>query len=358
MVDASLGNARLRCAREPAPAFGDDSCTKCLCRFKGTVGKALKRRRKQLIAKALTKSRPDRSHGVQVAATPLIKRCQKHAFSSGLVICHSAGRVRSEERKQYDMNFLRIAALFVLAMLTIMTSVQSADAQNTVGTITQIQGVANIQRGGATIAAAQNMAIMLHDKIVTEANASLTVGLVDNSSLQLGASSTLTIDESMLVNGVGAPSKVRLLDGDLRTLIVGAMKGSTTTFEVHTPNAIGAVRGTGWLTRYSNSPEPAYANCLQFTTVDVSEGTVHVCNDEKQCKKRECQDLTAGTHIKVACCGFFEASTSSGGGLSTAGTVGLGVAGVGVAAGAGVGIAAGAGAFGSSGSSGPVSAAK
>ena len=115
------------------------------------------------------------------------------------------------------MSSWRITALFAVAMLTIVTAVPAAHAQNTVGTITQLQGVANIQRNGATIAAAQNMPVMLHDKIVTEPNASLTIGMVDNSSLQLGASSTLTIDESVMVNGVGAASKVGLLGGTLHS---------------------------------------------------------------------------------------------------------------------------------------------
>src|SRR5271170_2446470 len=105
----------------------------------------------------------------------------------------------------------KLASLFFLAMLMIVTTTSAARAQSTVGTITQIQGTANIQRNGATIAAATNMPILLHDKISTEANSSLTIGLVDNSSLQLGASSTLTIDNSILVNGVGAPSQVGLL---------------------------------------------------------------------------------------------------------------------------------------------------
>ena len=153
-----------------------------------------------------------------------------------------------------QMKFSRIASLFTLAMLTIATAVPAAHAQNTVGTIAQIQGAAQIQRNGGTIAAAQNMAVMLHDKIVTEPNASLTIGLIDNSSLQLGASATLTIDESVLMNGVGAPSKVGLLGGRLRSIIVGAMRGSSPTFEVHTPNAIRAVRGTDWTENYGEQP--------------------------------------------------------------------------------------------------------
>src|ERR1019366_5149582 len=239
------------------------------------------------------------------------------------------------------MNSLRIAALFGLAMVT---TVPAAHAQNTVGTITQIQGAANIQRGGATIAAAQNMPVLLDDKIVTQPNASLTIGLVDNSSLQLGASSTLTIDESMLVNGVGAPRKVGLLGGHLHSVIVGALRGSSTTFEVNTPNAVGAVRGTEWSEDFSTDPDQKYPDCFRFTNVDVDEGTVQVCNDgqqpgQQQCK-HECRDVTAGHHLKVACCVFEESTT--GGLLWPFGATALGI---GLAGGVGVGIYAGTGGF-------------
>ncbi len=151
------------------------------------------------------------------------------------------------------MSFFRTAALFGLAMLTFVSAVPAAHAQNTVGTITQLQGVANIERNGATTPARMNEPVMLHDKIMTGPNASLTIGLVDKSFLQLTASSTLTIDEGVMVNGVGAPSKVGLLAGDLHSVILGAMRSSSTSFEVHTPNAIGAVRGTDFWVHFDRN---------------------------------------------------------------------------------------------------------
>ena len=229
------------------------------------------------------------------------------------------------------MKVSRIASLLTLAMLTIVAAVPAAHAQNTVGTITQIQGAANIQRSGATIAAVPNMPIMLHDQITTPPNGSLTIGLVDNSSLQLGASSTITIDNSVLVNGVGAPSKVGLLNGDLHTVILGAMRGSSTTFEVNTPNAIGAVRGTDWNEHYDTENRKG---CAQTTKVDVGDGTVQVCNTENP---PVCKDIHKGQHTEVRCGAFWE-----GNGL---GAVGVGALGLGLAAGVGVGVAAGAGAF-------------
>jgi hypothetical protein len=229
-----------------------------------------------------------------------------------------------------QMKFSKIASLIMLAMLAIVAVVPAAQAQNTVGTITQIQGTANIQRKGATIAVVPNLPVMLHDQITTDANASLTIGLVDNSSLQLGAASTITIDESVLVNGVGAPSKVGLLNGDLHTVILGAMRGSSTTFEVNTPNAIGAVRGTEWNEHYDTND---HHGCRKTTKVDVDDGTVQVCNTENP---PVCKDIHKGEHTELRCGAFWE------GGI---GAVGAGAIGVGLAAGIGVGVAAGAGAF-------------
>jgi hypothetical protein len=242
----------------------------------------------------------------------------------------------------------RGAAFLAAALLAILTVVPAAHAQNTVGTITQLQGTASIQRAGATIAAAVNMPVLLHDKITTDPNGSLTLGLVDNSSLQLGASSTMTIDGSLLVNGVGAPSQVGLLGGHLHSIIVGAMRGSTTTFQVNTPNAVGAVRGTGWSEDYTDQQRQGFPTCLQYTDVDVDEGTVQLCTGPS-CTNKECRDVQAGHHLTLACCAFFEGGAAGGvGALGTAGAIGLGV---GLAAGVGVGIAAGAGAFSGGGSS-------
>jgi hypothetical protein len=244
----------------------------------------------------------------------------------------------------------RIAMLFLVAMLMIVVASPAAHAQSTVGTITQIQGTASIQRAGATIAAATNMPILLHDKISTEANSSLTIGLVDNSSLQLGASSTLTIDSSILVNGVGAPSQVGLLGGHLHSIIVGAMRGSSTTFEVNTPNAIGAVRGTEWDTGYDEDEHEGSKGCRKRTTLDVEDGTVEFCNNASP---PECKDVGKGKHSEIRCGAFWLGSTTGIGG--PLGAFGAAAVGLGAAGGIGVGIAAGAGGFSGPSSSPPPS---
>jgi hypothetical protein len=251
------------------------------------------------------------------------------------------------------MRYARNLTLFAMLALTIVATVSTAGAQTTVGTITQLQGVANIQRGALNIAAALNVPILLHDRITTQSGASLTIGLVDNSSLQLGSAATLSIDESVLVNGVGAPSKVGLLGGKLHTLIVGAMRGSTTTFEVHTPNAIGAVRGTEWTTDYEEGTprdKDKYKDCTQFTDIDVQDGTVNVTNPLNP--GAGAVDVHAGHHTTVACGAIFLDGAE---GAAAGAGIGVGLAtaiGVGIVAGGVIGGYAAAGGFDSNGGGG------
>jgi hypothetical protein len=239
--------------------------------------------------------------------------------------------MRSMQRRS-NINWLRVLSLAALAIIAMAAGAPLAQAQSTVGTITQLQGTAKVQRNAGTIAAAANMPVLLHDQISTDPNSSLTIGLVDNSSLQLGPSSTITIDDSVLVNGVGAPSRVGLLGGDLHSVIVGAMRGSTTTFEVHTPNAIGAVRGTDFNTHYDNQSHTQDPSCLHTTRVDVNDGTVQVCNTATP---PVCKDIHKGQHTTVRCGIFWvDFGPAAVGALGAVGAVG-----------AGLGAAAGAGAF-------------
>jgi hypothetical protein len=242
---------------------------------------------------------------------------------------------------------LNSALLAIATVLLVLGG--SAQAQNTVGSISQVTGTANVQRAGATIAAVPRMPVALHDRIVTQPGASLTILMIDNSTLRLGESSTLTIDESMMINGVGAPSKVGLLGGSLHSLITGAMRGTSTTFEVHTPNAVGAVRGTEWDTSFQDgASRPDFPGCTQFTDVAVQDGIVNVSNSAGAV------DVHAGHKTTVPCFaapagGAGAAAAGAAGGLGVAAAAGIAAAGVAAVGGATVGILEGTGTIGSNG---------
>lgn len=129
----------------------------------------------------------------------------------------------------------------------------TALAQN-VGTVVEVKGTVQVERAGKTQPVATGMALMLHDKIVTGPDGEIVVGVVDNSRLTIGPSTTMTIDDSAIVDGQPAPTKVSIVKGSLRSLILGELRSAAGGFEIHTPNAIGAIRGTDVTVTVSEQP--------------------------------------------------------------------------------------------------------
>ena len=200
---------------------------------------------------------------------------------------------------QRCLGYSRLASLAVATILATVVGASAAYAQSTVGTVTQVKGAVSIQRGASNVAVVPNLPVQLHDKIVTQPDASVTVGLVDTSSIQLGPSTTLSIDESVAINGIGAPSKMTLLGGSIHTVIVGAMKGHP--YEIRTPNAISSAHGTEWDLSYSEgTTRDGYHDCKQFTDVKVQDGTVNVANAQTG---TGAQDVPAG-HLATVGCGI------------------------------------------------------
>jgi FecR protein len=200
---------------------------------------------------------------------------------------------------QRCLGYSRVASFVVTAILAISVAVSTANAQSTVGTVTQVKGAVSIQRGASSVAVIPNLPVQLHDKIVTQQDSSVTIGLIDNSSLQLGPSSTLSFDESVAINGIGAPSKMTLLGGSVHTVIVGAMKGHP--YEIRTPNAISTAHGTEWDLSYNEgTTRDGYQDCKQFTDVKVQDGVVNVANAQTG---SGAQDVPAG-HLAIIGCGI------------------------------------------------------
>jgi ferric-dicitrate binding protein FerR (iron transport regulator) len=118
------------------------------------------------------------------------------------------------------------------------------------------------------------MAVLLADKLETERHSSVTIDLRDGGQLILTEATSLVIDRTV----AGADSTVDLLRGKLRS-VVQIAAGRPPQFEVHTPNAVAAVRGTDFETEYiEGKPCPGFPQCLRYTDVGVYQGTVEVRN--------------------------------------------------------------------------------
>ena len=126
-----------------------------------------------------------------------------------------------------------VAAVAVIGLLNASSTVRADDS---VGTISQLSGAAQIQRGGATLPAQQGAPLKLHDQVTTQPDASVTLGFADGSSVALSGSTSVAIESSTVVNGQPVPSRVTLISGDIRT-IVPDKEGRPHSIEVNTANA-------------------------------------------------------------------------------------------------------------------------
>ena len=99
-----------------------------------------------------------------------------------------------------------------------------------------------IQRsGGATIGAAAGVGVNVGDRIVTGANGHAVIVLNDQSRLELGPGSSITLDQFTITGGSDS-TRVSLFSGVMRSLVNAASGGAPANYQVHTPNAVAAVR--------------------------------------------------------------------------------------------------------------------
>ena len=129
-----------------------------------------------------------------------------------------------------------VALVAAAAVIGLLHASSTVHADDSVGTISQLSGAAQIQRGGATLAAQQGAPLKLHDTVTTQPDASVTLGFGDGSSVALSGSTSVAIEESTVVNGQAVPSRVTLIAGDIHT-IVPDKEGRPHSIEVNTTNA-------------------------------------------------------------------------------------------------------------------------
>src|SRR5271156_2916452 len=168
------------------------------------------------------------------------------------------------------------AGLMLISALVLMAS-GSALAQTAAGSFQSVSGQVQIQRaGGATIGAASGVGVNVGDRIITGANGHAVIILNDQSRLELGPASSITLDEFTVTGGATA-TRVSLFSGVMRSLVNAASGGAPANYQVHTPNAVAAVRGTRFDTAYSeNVIRPGYQGCERYTDVSVYTGTVNL----------------------------------------------------------------------------------
>ncbi len=167
------------------------------------------------------------------------------------------------------------AGLLLFSALLIVS--RTAMAQTVAGSFQSVNGQVQIQRaGGATIGAAAGVGVNVGDRIITGPNGHAVIILNDQSRLELGPASSITLDQFTITGGATA-TRVSLFSGVMRSLVNAASGGAPADYQVHTPNAVAAVRGTKFDTAYSeNVIRPGYQGCEKYTDVSVYQGTVNL----------------------------------------------------------------------------------
>jgi hypothetical protein len=172
---------------------------------------------------------------------------------------------------------------------------ERAFAQAAAGSVTVSSGQVQIQRGGATLPGNAGIQVNVGDRVITGAGGHAVIVLADQSHLELGPASAINIDQ---LNGAGSASThVSLFSGVLRSIVNAT--GGATNYEVHTPNAVAAVRGTRFDTAYSEGAvRPFYDGCSRYTDVSVYEGTVNLASTNAL---NAGEDVGAGYEATVPC---------------------------------------------------------
>jgi len=111
-----------------------------------------------------------------------------------------------------------IAFILGVAMLPLLNAAAAARADDSVGSVTNISGSAQIQRGSATLPAEPGTPVMIHDTVTTQPGSSATLGFGDGSSIALSGGTIVAIQDTGTANGQTLASRVKLLSGDIHTI--------------------------------------------------------------------------------------------------------------------------------------------
>lgn len=153
------------------------------------------------------------------------------------------------------MSPYRALAACALSLALFPMIVAAAAAQG-VGKVATLEGTVEIDRAGTTLVAATGLDVERGDVLRTGAAGRVRLLLRDDTVVNLGASSTLTLDEQVLGDeATPLQSALQLLGGKVRVLVSELYAEPGTQFEVKTPTAVAGVRGTEFTVTYDAAVE-------------------------------------------------------------------------------------------------------
>jgi hypothetical protein len=137
------------------------------------------------------------------------------------------------------MKHISLTAILLLVSLLLIGSADTAFAEDDVGTIVAIRGKAVIERDSKSFEAEVKDNLFMNDTVSTkEASRAKKMLFIDDSVLTIGENSQVVIKEVIYSKHKMGRSVFSLLEGKMRSIV------GKTQFEVHTPTAVAAARGT------------------------------------------------------------------------------------------------------------------
>jgi FecR protein len=171
--------------------------------------------------------------------------------------------IRGKYQRPYR-RYLSLTLLLQWFLLVIARSNLAFGQAPMTSQVTDVSGAVQIQRGTTTLIATPGMQLQVGDRIVTGSDGLAKVLFSDGSTLEIADSSNLVIDQHFATT-----THLSVSVGRVRAFVNRTIGASTPEFEVHTPNAVAAARGTLFDVGFTL---PATTN------VSVSEGIVHLAN--------------------------------------------------------------------------------
>lgn len=158
----------------------------------------------------------------------------------------------------------RSAALMLFSSGLLLSSLQSGQAADTIGTSVRIKNTVNASVGNRTLAVRDP--VFDQEQIRAHTNSHGELLLQDNSKIIVGENSSITLDD-FVTGGQGFKSgAIKVVKGAFRFISGNSKKGF---MEVSTPLSTIGVRGTIF---------DVYVNAAGITSVILFSGAVEVCS--------------------------------------------------------------------------------
>jgi hypothetical protein len=183
-----------------------------------------------------------------------------------------------------------ISTISCLVAIAMAAGVQ---AQSESGRVAAILGTMEIVRGGTSEPATIGAPVFSGDQLRTGGNDQAKVVFQDDSVLDLApGTEVLLVKQVFERTGHRLESRLRLSKGKLRAWVGEAYRGPRSRYEVETPTAIIAVRGTEFIVAYDSTAEETAVVCMAGE-VEVA-GTLGVIGAQVQLSTQSGTEVAKG----------------------------------------------------------------